>query len=98
LSGFDALIVRGQSRAPVYLYLADGHVEIRDASDLWGRSTSETIRILTERHAGGESKPELSVVTIGQAGENQSRLAAWIDENTRSFGRGGTGAVGASSG
>ncbi len=93
-SGFDALIVRGQSSEPVYLYIADGTVEIRDAADLWGKSTPETIQILTDRHSDGESKPDLSVVAIGQAGENQSRLAAWIDENTRSFGRGGTGAVG----
>ena len=95
-SGFDALIVRGQSSKPVYLYIADGTVEIRDASDLWGKTTSETIRILNDRYASGERKPDLSVVTIGQAGENGSRLAAWIDENTRSFGRGGTGAVGGS--
>lgn len=93
-SGFDALIVRGQSSKPVYLFVADGNIEIRDAADLWGKSTPETIQILTDRHSDGESKPDLSVVTIGQAGENQSRLAAWIDENTRSFGRGGTGAVG----
>jgi len=93
-SGLDALIVRGQSDTPVYLYIADGTVEIRDAADLWGKTTPETIRILTDRHSDGQSKPDLSVVTIGQAGENLSRLAAWIDENTRSFGRGGTGAVG----
>ncbi len=93
-SGLDALIVRGQSSKPVYLYLADGAVEIRDASDLWGKSTSETIHALSERHGDGEGKPELSVVTIGPAGENLSRLAAWVDENTRCFGRGGTGAVG----
>jgi aldehyde:ferredoxin oxidoreductase len=92
-AGLDALIVRGRSSKPVYLYIADGAVEIRDASDLWGKSTPETIKVLTERHGGGERKPELSVVTIGAAGENLSRLAAWIDENTRSFGRGGTGAV-----
>jgi aldehyde:ferredoxin oxidoreductase len=93
-SGFDALIVRGQSSQPVYLYISDGTVEIRDAADLWGKTTSETIRILTERYGSTEGKPDLSVVTIGQAGETLSRLAAWIDENTRSFGRSGTGAVG----
>jgi aldehyde:ferredoxin oxidoreductase len=93
-AGLDALIVRGQSSQPVYLYIADGTVEIRDASDLWGKDTSETIRILTDRHSDTERKSDVSVVTIGQAGETLSRLAAWIDENTRSFGRGGTGAVG----
>ena len=94
-AGLDALIVRGQSSTPVYLDIADGTVEIRDATALWGKTTSETIRILTERHGGSEGgKPDLSVVTIGQAGETLSRMAAWVDENTRSFGRGGTGAVG----
>jgi aldehyde:ferredoxin oxidoreductase len=93
-SGFDALIVRGQSSTPVYLYIENGHVDIRDASDLWGQTTSETIRVLNERHSSGERKPDLSVLAIGQAGESLSRLAAWMDENTRSFGRGGTGAVG----
>jgi aldehyde:ferredoxin oxidoreductase len=93
-SGLDALIVRGRSSRPVYLDIADGAVAIRDAADLWGRSTSETIRILTERHRDGQTRPDLSVLAIGQAGENLARLAAWIDENTRAFGRGGTGAVG----
>ncbi len=93
-SGFDALIVRGQSDVPVYLYLADGQVEIREATDLWGSSTSQTIRTLLERHGEGAKKPDLSVIAIGQAGEQLSRLAAWMDENTRSFGRGGTGAIG----
>lgn len=95
-AGFDALIVRGRSSKPVYLYIEDGTVEIRDASELWGMTTAETIRILTDRHGDGQGKADLSVVAIGPAGENRSRLAAWIDENTRSFGRGGTGAIGGS--
>jgi len=93
-SGFDALIVRGKSDKPVYLYLDNGTAEIRDASDLWGKGTPETIKTLIDRHHEGDKKPDISVVTIGQAGETCSRLACWIDENTRSFGRGGTGAVG----
>ena len=93
-AGIDALIVRGQSDKPVYLYVDNGTVEIRDASDLWGKTTSETIKTLIDRHHDGEGKPELSVIAIGQGGENLSRMGAWLDENTRSFGRGGTGAVG----
>lgn len=93
-AGIDALIVRGRSEKPVYLEIADGKVEIHDASDIWGKTTSETIRILTERHHDGNGKPDLSVVTIGPGGENLSRMAAWVDENTRVFGRGGSGAVG----
>jgi aldehyde:ferredoxin oxidoreductase len=35
-AGYDGLILEGASTEPVYLYINDGHVEIRDASHLWG--------------------------------------------------------------
>lgn len=91
-AGLDALIFKGKADNPVYAFVKDGQVELRDASDLWGKGVHDTIRALKERY--GEK--DLSVIAIGQAGENQSRLAAWINENDRSFGRGGTGAVGGS--
>jgi len=37
------LIVEGVSPAPVYLWIKDGAVEIRDASALWGKTTKETL-------------------------------------------------------
>jgi aldehyde:ferredoxin oxidoreductase len=91
-AGFDGLIFKGRAERPVYAFVEDGRVELRDASDLWGKDVRETIRILKERY--GEK--ELSVSTIGQAGENQVRYAAWVNEDDRAFGRGGTGAVGGS--
>ncbi|MHB8897933.1 MAG: aldehyde ferredoxin oxidoreductase family protein [Thermoguttaceae bacterium] len=92
-AGLDAMIVRGRSEKPVYLYVADGVVEICDAADLWGMTTAQTIVALQERHRSEAGKGDLSVVAIGPAGENLSRMAGWLDENTRSFGRGGAGAV-----
>jgi aldehyde:ferredoxin oxidoreductase len=90
-AGLDGLIFKGKAEKPVYAYVEAGNVELKDASDLWGKNAHETISILLERH--GEN---VSAVTIGLAGEKLSRLAGWMNENDRSSGRGGTGAVGGS--
>lgn len=88
-AGVDNIIFKGKSDKPVYLYIEDGKAELRDASELWGKSTRETIKSLKEKH--GED--DLSVMTIGQAGENTVHFAGFINEHDRSAGRGGTGAV-----
>jgi aldehyde:ferredoxin oxidoreductase len=90
-AGFDGLIFKGKAKKPVYAYVEAGKVELKDASDLWGKGAHETIKTLQERH--GE---DVSVVTIGQAGENLVRFGNWMNENDRASGRGGTGAVGGS--
>src|SRR3989337_2324772 len=90
-AGFDGLLFKGRAPEPVYAYVEKGEVELRDASDLWGKGVHDTVKALLERH--GE---DVSVVAIGQAGENLVRYAAFINENDRASGRGGTGAVGGS--
>lgn len=89
-AGFDGLVIKGKAEKPVYLVLADNTVEIKDASDLWGKGVHETIAILKERHG----PDNVSIQAIGQAGENLVRFASWINENDRAAGRGGTGSVG----
>jgi aldehyde:ferredoxin oxidoreductase len=89
-SGFDGLIFEGVSDTPVYAYVEDGTVELRDASAVWGMGTKDTIAHFQEQY--GEK--DLTVITIGQAGENLVKFASWINENDRAAGRGGTGAVG----
>jgi aldehyde:ferredoxin oxidoreductase len=91
-AGLDGLIFAGRAERPVYAFVEDGEVELRDASDLWGQGIHATVRALQERY--GEK--DLSVCAIGQAGENLVRFAAWVNEDDRAFGRGGTGAVGGS--
>jgi aldehyde:ferredoxin oxidoreductase len=90
-AGFDGLIFKGKAKQPVYAYVEAGKVELKDAGDLWGKGAHDTVKILQERH--GE---DVSVVTIGQGGENQVRFSGWINENDRISGRGGVGAVGGS--
>jgi len=41
-SGFDGIIVEGKSPKPVYIFVHDGQGEIRDARELWGKTTKET--------------------------------------------------------
>ena len=91
-AGFDGLIFSGRAPRPVYAFVEDGRVELRDASAVWGEGIHETVRFFRKRY--GEKN--LSVCSIGQAGENQVRYAAWLNEDDRAFGRGGTGAVGGS--
>lgn len=88
-AGIDNIIFSGKSDKPVYLYIEEGKAELRDASDLWGKSTRATIKALQEKY--GEQ--DLSVMTIGQAGENQVLFSGFMNENDRAAGRGGTGAV-----
>ncbi|RLG46186.1 MAG: aldehyde ferredoxin oxidoreductase, partial [Thermoproteota archaeon] len=87
-AGFDAIVVRGRSERPVYLYVEDGRAELRDASYLWGLDTWAAEDALREEH--GE---EARVACIGQAGENLVRYAAIITEKGRAAARTGLGAV-----
>lgn len=86
-SGFDGLIIRGQSEHPVYLLIHEGKVEIIDASDLWGKDVLSTDRTLRERHPGAR------VATIGLGGENLVQYACILNDVNRAAGRPGFGAV-----
>lgn len=88
-AGFDALFVSGAADKPVYLWINDGMVEIRDASVLWGKDSTETLEALIKET--GEKK--LRAVVIGPAGERLSPMAAVMNDRHRAAGRGGAGAV-----
>lgn len=91
-SGFDGLLFKGKAEKPVYAYIEDGTLELRDASDLWGKGIHTTIRTLQNRYG----KKDLTVIAIGPAGENLVKYGAWLNEDDRASGRGGTGCVGGS--
>lgn len=88
-AGYDGIVLYGKASSPVYLWIHNGEVEIREASHLWGKITGE---------AEAEIKKELGdrkieVIQVGPAGENQVRFAAVISMSNRAFGRTGLGAV-----
>ncbi len=88
-AGFDYMIISGKSETPVYLYITDEKVEIRDASDLWGKGIFYSNDTLIDRHKGTNPR----VAAIGPAGENLSRIACIGVDKHRNYGRGGAGAV-----
>ncbi|MBN2390515.1 MAG: aldehyde ferredoxin oxidoreductase family protein, partial [Anaerolineae bacterium] len=88
-AGFDALIVEGASAKPVYLWIKDGAVEIRDASHLWGKTTKETQTLIREEL--GEKRAELAM--IGPGGENLVQYACVMNGLKDAAGRSGMGAV-----
>jgi aldehyde:ferredoxin oxidoreductase len=88
-AGFDGLIFDGRSETPVYAFIEDGEISLRDASEVWGLGIHATVAFFQERYGA----KNLSVNAIGPAGENQVLFAAQLNEDDRAFGRGGTGAV-----
>jgi len=62
-SGYDGLIVTGKASSPVYIFVNDDKVEIRDASKHWGKGGRETLRDLI-RETWGELKSRNSLKGI----------------------------------
>ncbi|OPY86635.1 MAG: putative oxidoreductase YdhV [Syntrophaceae bacterium PtaU1.Bin231] len=87
-AGYDMILFEGRANKPVYLWVNDERVEIRDAADLWGKTVyaaTEAIRDATDEEA--------SVACIGPAGERMALLANVINDFSRAAGRSGVGAV-----
>ncbi|MBI5376111.1 MAG: aldehyde ferredoxin oxidoreductase family protein [Candidatus Schekmanbacteria bacterium] len=87
-SGCDHLIIEGKSDHPVYIFINNGKVEIRDASKLWGKNTRET-ETLIRKELGDD---RVRIACIGQAGENLVRFGSVMHEE-RAAARTGMGAV-----
>lgn len=90
-AGYDAIIIRGTSPRPMYLWINDHQVEIRDASHLWGEDTFRTSDLVKEEL--GQVSSEVKVLSIGPAGENLVRFACPVNEYYHAASRAGAGAV-----
>ena len=89
-AGFDAILITGKAASPVYLEVENGEVEIKDAAHLWGKGIHDTVKHFG---SGSGNSTDVSVMSIGQAGENGVLFASFLNEDDRAAGRGGTGAV-----
>ena len=93
-TGYDGIVLKGASEKPVYLWINDGKVEIRDATHLWGLPVSETVKKIRE-----DTDEKAHVASIGPAGENLVKFASiTIDKDSDPWragiaARGGPGAV-----
>ncbi len=89
LSGFDHLVIKGKAEKPVYLWIHDGEIEIRDAGGLWGVDSRDT-QALIRQELGDD---DIQSLCIGQAGENLVRYACIRTGIKNAAGRTGIGAI-----
>jgi len=88
-AGFDAIIVEGRAESPVYLWVHDGEVEIRDATHLWGKTTGQAQAMIREELGDRHIRTCL----IGMGGERMVRYACVLNDLNHAAGRCGLGAV-----
>lgn len=84
-AGWDGIIITGQSERPVYLWICNDEVKIRDADGIWGRDTHET-EDLVKKDVG---QPKASVAGIGPAGENLCAGAIIANDKNHLMSHGG---------
>jgi aldehyde:ferredoxin oxidoreductase len=89
-AGYDGLIIEGSSSTPVYVWINNEQVEIRDATNIWGTLVPDA-ESLIRNELGGDNSTQISI--IGISGENLNRYACITSGLYREFGRGGAGAV-----
>ena len=87
-AGYDIIILEGKASTPVYLWINNDQVELRDASHLMGKTSTET-----EIAVIAETDSDAKVACIGPAGENLVLFASIMSDMGRAAGRSGVGAV-----
>ncbi|MGB9854412.1 MAG: aldehyde ferredoxin oxidoreductase family protein [Candidatus Bathyarchaeales archaeon] len=100
-AGYDGLIITGRAEKPSYILICDDQIEIKDATPIWGKKAKETVKFLVKKSIEdikmlrpnyGEIK-EPSILYIGPAGENKTRVAAVVAKYAHGAGYGGYGGV-----
>lgn len=89
-AGFLMLILEGKAQQPVYLYINNEQISLEDASNLWGQDAVDTVDKIKKLH---QDQKNLSVATIGPAGEKEVGIACIVADQHSFAGRCGLGAV-----
>jgi|GEM_PF-5054908 len=84
-SGYDALVITGKAKEPVYIDITCKGVEVKSAFHLWGKTTSEILD-----YSNKENKQALFIST---AGENRLPLATLVSGGDLLIQGGGIGRV-----
>lgn len=87
--GYDAMIVEGKAEKPVYIYINNANVEIRDAKELWGLDVGDAVKKVQEE----PGLKNVKTAAIGPGGEKLVRYASIQNDIMHSCGRTGMGAV-----
>jgi aldehyde:ferredoxin oxidoreductase len=87
-AGYDNITIQGKSDKPIYLYINNDKIEIRDATHIWGKDTQETQRAIKD-----EIGDWVKVACIGPAGENLVSFSCIVTGKGSAAARGGFGAI-----
>lgn len=91
MAGYGAIVIKGKSEIPIYISIDHNKVQFKNATTIWGMSSSMTAgKIIRENEKGHGCR---TIMRIGKAGENLISYAAVTTETYRHFGRTGLGAV-----
>ena len=86
--GYDGIMITGKAEKPVYLFIKGGNAEIKDAAHLWGKDTYETQEVIDK-----EVGEKASIACIGMGGEKLINYAGVMNDEGRTAGRCGLGAL-----
>ncbi|MEM4882285.1 MAG: aldehyde ferredoxin oxidoreductase family protein [Nanopusillaceae archaeon] len=92
-AGYDGIIIEGKSESPIYISIIENKVEIKDASEIWGKTVFQTYDYLYELCRKEYNIPDVSIACIGPAGENLVKYANIMCEKYHAFGRMGFGSI-----
>jgi len=90
-TGCDSIVITGRAQRPVYLAIRNREVAFKDASSIWGLSSTTDIGKILRNVETATGKR--SIIRIGAAGEKEVKYANVNVDTYRHFGRLGLGAV-----
>ena len=88
-AGFHHLVIKGKAKKPVYIYLHNGKIEIRDAKNIWGKTTTDAQWAIRDEL----NDQEVKSMVCGPAGENLVTIANVMTGIKNAGGRSGMGCV-----
>jgi len=91
-AGYDGVVVEGASDEPVWVSVVNGEVQFHPAKNLWGKGVIHTEKVI-RKEMNTPSEHVGSILSIGPAAENLSKIAAVMNDKYRAAGRTGLAAV-----
>jgi aldehyde:ferredoxin oxidoreductase len=88
-AGYEAILIKGRAENPVYLWIDDDVVQIRDAHHLWGRPHAEAIDMVKQELGD----PEIRTIAVGPAAEKGVLVTAIYSGYSSAAGWPGVGSV-----
>ncbi len=89
-AGYDAIVIKGRAKNPVYIFIEDDEVQIRDATHLWGQENRVEVVEKIRKEIGG---PPVEIMDIGIGGENKVVYSGVYTSHTRIAASTGIGSV-----